>query len=65
MNYLQIINKCLSELNFRQADSFDELIKPEHLSVVADQFVILIIGIFYFVAKLFHCPKVKEKLLIQ
>ena len=26
------------------------------------KFVILIIGIFYFVAKLFHCPKVKEEI---
>lgn len=30
MNYLDIINKCLSELNFRQVNDFSELIKPEH-----------------------------------
>ncbi len=30
MNYLDIINKCLSELNFRQVEDFSDLIKPEH-----------------------------------
>lgn len=30
MNYLEIINKCLSELNFRQTDDFSELTRPEH-----------------------------------
>ncbi len=30
MNYLDIINKCLSELNFRQVNDFSELVKPEH-----------------------------------
>lgn len=30
MNYLEIINKCLSELNFRQVSDFSELERPEH-----------------------------------
>jgi len=30
MNYLEIINKCLSELNYKQVKEFSELIKPEH-----------------------------------
>ena len=30
MNYLEIINKCLSELNYRQVDDFSELSNPEH-----------------------------------
>ncbi len=30
MNYLEIINKCLSELSFKQAEEFSDLVKPEH-----------------------------------
>ena len=30
MNYLEIINKCLSELSFKQVSDFSELVKPEH-----------------------------------
>lgn len=30
MNYLEIINKCLLELNYKQVDSFSELIKNDH-----------------------------------
>ena len=30
MNYLEIINKCLVELNYKQVNSFSELIKNEH-----------------------------------
>lgn len=34
MNYLEIINKCLSELNYRQVEEFSELEKPEHLRIM-------------------------------
>lgn len=30
MNYLEIINKCLVELNYKQVNSFSELTKNEH-----------------------------------
>ena len=30
MNFLEIINRCLSELNYRQVNSFSELIKNDH-----------------------------------
>lgn len=30
MNYLQLINKCLLELNYREVSSFSELIKNDH-----------------------------------
>ena len=30
MNYLDIINKCLLELNYRQVSSFAELVKNDH-----------------------------------
>lgn len=30
MNYLEIINKCLLELNYRQVNSFSELVKNDH-----------------------------------
>ena len=30
MNFLEIINKCLSELNSRQVNDFSELTKNEH-----------------------------------
>ena len=34
MNYLGIINKCLSELNYRQVEEFSELEKPEHMRIM-------------------------------
>lgn len=34
MNYLEIINKCLSELNYRQVEEFSELEKPEHMRIM-------------------------------
>lgn len=30
MNFLELINKCLLELNYRQVNSFSELVKNEH-----------------------------------
>ena len=30
MNYLELINKCLVELNYKQVNSFSELVKNEH-----------------------------------
>lgn len=30
MNYLQIINKCLVELNYKQVSAFSELVKNDH-----------------------------------
>ncbi len=30
MNYLEIINKCLLELNYKQVSSFSELVKNDH-----------------------------------
>lgn len=30
MNYLQLINKCLVELNYKQVTSFSELVKNDH-----------------------------------
>ncbi|MBQ8460537.1 hypothetical protein IJ541_10615 [bacterium] len=30
MNYLEIINKCLLELNYRQVNAFSELVKNDH-----------------------------------
>ena len=30
MNFLEIINKCLLELNYRQVNSFNELVKNDH-----------------------------------
>ena len=30
MNYLEIINKCLAELNYKQVNSFAELVKNDH-----------------------------------
>ena len=34
MNYLEIINKCLAELNYRQVEDFSELEKPEHMRIM-------------------------------
>lgn len=30
MNYLELINKCLVELNYKQVSSFSELTKNDH-----------------------------------
>ena len=30
MNYLEVINKCLVELNYKQVNAFSELIKNDH-----------------------------------
>lgn len=33
MNYLELINKCLVELNYKQVSSFSELVKNEHSKI--------------------------------
>ena len=33
MNYLELINKCLIELNYKQVNAFSELIKNEHTKI--------------------------------
>lgn len=33
MNYLEIINKCLMELNYKKVRTFDELIKNDHTKI--------------------------------
>ena len=33
MNYFQLVNKCLVELNYKQVNSFAELIKNEHKKI--------------------------------
>ncbi len=33
MNYLNIINKCLTELNYKSVNSFSELVKNEHIKI--------------------------------
>ena len=33
MNYLEIINKCLVELNYKKVNTFDELVKNDHLKI--------------------------------
>ncbi len=33
MNFLKLINKCLIELNYRQVNSFNELIKNDHKKI--------------------------------
>lgn len=35
MNFLELINKCLLELNYRQITSFSELIKNDHKRIVS------------------------------
>ena len=35
MNFLEIINKCLLELNYKQVNAFAELIKNDHKRIVA------------------------------
>ena len=34
MNYLQLINKCLLELNYKQVNVFSELIKNDHKRII-------------------------------
>ncbi len=34
MNYLQLINKCLLELNYKQVNAFSELIKNDHKRIM-------------------------------
>lgn len=34
MNFLEIINKCLLELNYRQVNSFSELVKNDHKRIM-------------------------------
>ncbi|MBQ8668429.1 hypothetical protein IJ472_01520 [bacterium] len=34
MNYLQLINKCLLELNYKQVNTFSELIKNDHKRII-------------------------------
>lgn len=33
MNYLEIINKCLVELNYKKVTKFEELVKNDHLKI--------------------------------
>lgn len=33
MNYLELINKCLVELNYKQVNSFSELVKNDHKKI--------------------------------
>ena len=33
MNYLEIINKCLMELNYKRVRTFEELIKNDHAKI--------------------------------
>lgn len=33
MNYLEVINKCLVELNYKKVRVFDELVKNDHLKI--------------------------------
>lgn len=33
MNYLEIINKCLMELNYKRVRTFDELVKNDHAKI--------------------------------
>ena len=35
MNYLQLINKCLLELNYKQVNAFSELIKNDHKRIMS------------------------------
>lgn len=35
MKFLELINKCLLELNYRQISSFSELIKNDHKRIVS------------------------------
>ena len=33
MNYLELINKCLVELNYKQVNAFSELVKNDHKKI--------------------------------
>lgn len=33
MNYLELINKCLAELNYKQVNAFSELVKNDHKKI--------------------------------
>lgn len=33
MNYLELINKCLTELNYKQVNAFSELVKNDHKKI--------------------------------
>ena len=33
MNYLEIINKCLVELNYKKVTKFEELVKNDHQKI--------------------------------
>ena len=35
MNYLELINKCLLELNYREVNAFSELVKNDHKRIMA------------------------------
>lgn len=35
MNFLELINKCLLELNYKQVSSFAELVKQDHKRIIA------------------------------
>ncbi len=35
MNFLELINKCLLELNYKQVSSFNELIKQDHQKIIS------------------------------
>lgn len=35
MNFLELINKCLLELNYKQVNSFSELIKHDHKRIIS------------------------------
>ena len=34
MNFLEIINKCLLELNYKQVNAFSELVKNDHKRIM-------------------------------
>lgn len=35
MNFLELINKCLLELNYKQVNSFSELVKQDHKRIIS------------------------------
>ena len=35
MNFLELINKCLLELNYKQVSSFAELVKQDHKRIIS------------------------------
>lgn len=34
MNYFELINKCLVELNYKKVNNFDELVKNDHMKIM-------------------------------